>query len=109
MADIDEWAIASNSSPEAQVAARQELGQLAHAIAALPPQCREAFRLRRVAGLTQAEVARTMGLSQRTVEKHMSKAVRLLAERFGRGGSPARHEAALNATQEPKGNVSTRD
>lgn len=90
IADIEDIAEASYAaSTEDQVAGREELRRLADAIAALPPQCGEVFRLRKIEGLSQRDVARHMGLAESTVEKHMGKAIRILMDVFGRGGKSA--------------------
>ncbi len=74
-------------SPETIVADRQELGRLAALIAGLPTKCREAFTLRKVHGLSQREVARRMGISENTVEKHVGKGIGALMDAMGRGGN----------------------
>jgi RNA polymerase sigma-70 factor (ECF subfamily) len=61
--------------PERRVAARQELEHLSHAIESLPSQCRRVFELRKLQDLSQKEVARELGISERTVEKHLAKAL----------------------------------
>lgn len=72
-------------SPEQRAHARQELMQLARAFAALPPKCREVVWLRRVDELTQKEVASRLNISEKTVESHVFKGTRLLADiLFGR-------------------------
>ncbi len=96
-------------SPEQQVADREELQHLADAIARLPEKCGEAFRLRKVEGYSQREIAARMGVAESTVEKHIAKAVRLLMETFGRGGkSSARASTGVSGTQLAK-NGKTRD
>ena len=65
-------------SPERQVSARQELRRAREAIARLPAKCREAFTLRKLEGLSQRDVARRMGISESTVEKHVGRALRTL-------------------------------
>ena len=50
------------------------------AIRALPPRCREVFELSRVSGLRYAEIAVTLGISVKTVEAQMGKALRVLRE-----------------------------
>ncbi len=65
-------------SPEHQVSTRMELRRVADLIATLPVKCREAFTLRRLEGLSQRDVARRMGISESTVEKHISRALRTL-------------------------------
>lgn len=88
--DLDAFgATMDEPSPERQTADREELQHLADAIARLPRQCGEAFRLRKVEGYSQREIAARMGVAESTVEKHVAKAVKLLMEAFGRGGKPA--------------------
>jgi RNA polymerase sigma-70 factor, ECF subfamily len=53
----------------------------------LPPRCREVFELSRVHGLKYAEIAESLGISQKTVEAQMGKALRVLRERL-RGWLP---------------------
>jgi RNA polymerase sigma-70 factor (ECF subfamily) len=52
------------------------------AIAELPPRCREVFELSRVDGLRYAEIAESLGISEKTVEAQMGKALRVLRERL---------------------------
>ena len=73
-------------SPEQSTIDRDTLDHLAKAIAALPGKTREAFILRRVEGLSQREIARRMGLSENTVEKHISRGLRLLVDQLARDG-----------------------
>lgn len=73
-------------TPEASAAAGEELGRTGAAIASLPGKCREAFVLRRVEGLPQREIARRMGISENTVEKHIGKALRLLVRALAGDG-----------------------
>lgn len=53
-------------------------GALDRALDALPPRCREVFELNRVHGLRYAEVAEAMGISIKTVEVQMGKALRIV-------------------------------
>ncbi len=46
----------------------------------LPPKCSEVFTLSKVNGLTYTQIAERMNISVKTVESHMSKALRLLRE-----------------------------
>ena len=76
-------------SPERIVSDRDALRRLAQAIAALPPQAQRALILRRVHDLPQQEIARRMGLSENTVEKHIARGLRLLIVwRTGGGTAP---------------------
>ena len=48
----------------------------------LPPRCREIFELSRIHGLKYAEIAQSLGISQKTVEAQMGKALRVMRERL---------------------------
>lgn len=74
-------------SPEQHTIDRDELRQLARAIAAMPLKTREAFILRRVKDLPQREIAARMRISENTVETHISRGVLFLIDWFGRGGN----------------------
>ena len=52
------------------------------AVAELPPACREVFRLSREQGLRYAEIAETLGISIKTVESQMGKALKHLRARL---------------------------
>ncbi|UCC73720.1 MAG: RNA polymerase sigma-70 factor [Gemmatimonadota bacterium] len=52
------------------------------AMAELPTGCRTVFQLSRDGGLTYREIARTLGISVKTVEHQMGRALRLLRERL---------------------------
>ena len=57
---------------------RQEIARLASAIASLPGGAQRAFRLHKIDGLSQAEVAERLGISTSGVEKHIAVAMRYL-------------------------------
>ena len=84
--NLDLIAISDTPSPEQQTSDRQELQRLADALAKLPRQSGEAFRLRKVEGLSQRDIAARMGISESTVEKHVAKSLRLLMIALGRSG-----------------------
>ena len=52
------------------------------ALRELPPRCREVFELSRKNGLKYAEIAEALGISQKTVEAQMGKALRIMRERL---------------------------
>lgn len=66
-------------SPEERISAYEELRRLAEAIDRLPPRCREVVWLRRVDELAQKDVAVRLGITQKVVEKHVMKGMKLLA------------------------------
>ena len=53
-------------------------------VEALPPQCRLVFRLNRVEGLTIPEVARQIGIAEKTAEAHLTKALKVLKLKLNR-------------------------
>ena len=83
--------LVDEASPERWFGGRQLLGRLAEAFDGLPDRCREVVWLRRVEELSQKEVAVRMGISEKTVEKHIAKAARLLADRFHGSADAATH------------------
>lgn len=89
-------------SPEHWCGARQVFRRLAEAYDRLPDRCREVVWLRRVDELSQKQVAAQLGISEKTVEKHLAKGMRLMAERFhgGEGFEPGPSSAA--ATREKR-------
>jgi len=88
VADIDKLnVLVDEISPEQRALAHQQIKLLAKAFECLPAKCREVVWLRRVEEIPQKEVAKMLGVGERTVEKHVSKGARLLAEYLvaGRG------------------------
>ncbi|WP_207515772.1 RNA polymerase sigma-70 factor [Longitalea luteola] len=51
---------------------------LKHALGHLPPKCREVFVLSRVSNLTYKQISDSLGISIKTVENQMGKALRIL-------------------------------
>jgi RNA polymerase sigma factor (sigma-70 family) len=64
-------AMESSATVENELEAQQSLGAYCDAVAALPEKCRRVFLLRRVHGLKQQEIADSLGISLRMVEKHL--------------------------------------
>ena len=67
--------ISEEPGPERQVSARQQLARLLGVVRGLPAQCRRAFELSKFEGLSQRQVAAAMGIAEKTVEKHLAKAL----------------------------------
>jgi RNA polymerase sigma-70 factor (ECF subfamily) len=60
-------------TPDSVLESEQEFAVFCRAVRGLPRQCRRAFLLRKVYGLSQREVAQRLGVSEGTVEKHIAK------------------------------------
>ncbi|AMJ62873.1 RNA polymerase sigma factor [Bosea sp. PAMC 26642] len=64
-------------SPDVVLEAREDLGSLMDALAALPQRTQRIFLLSRLDGLPHPAIARALGVSLSTVEKDMAKALDL--------------------------------
>lgn len=68
----------------------QEIAVLREGIAALPERCRQAVVLRKIHGLSHEEIARRLGLSEKTIGAHITHGiVRLRAFLIERGVTQA--------------------
>lgn len=68
----------ADNSLQTQLEARETLGRLNTALAQLPAISQKAFRLSREQGLTYHQIAETLSISPKTVEYHISNALRML-------------------------------
>lgn len=68
---------------------RQELDRVTRAISALPANLKEPLVLRTIEGLSQAETADVLGISEKAVETRLYRARRTLADRFAASGRSA--------------------
>ncbi len=69
-------------SLEDEAAARQRLAQLSAIVAELPDLTRTIFTLNRVEGLTYAQVADRLAISDSSVQKHLAKALAFVTKRL---------------------------
>lgn len=77
--DSDEL-ISDQPSHEQMIAWDQELAMIHDVIMALPPKCRQVFLLQRLRGMSYAAIAKHCGISRKTVEMHISRALSALRE-----------------------------
>jgi RNA polymerase sigma factor (sigma-70 family) len=79
LADLDELALTDEvEGVSATIARAEELEFMAHAIQGLPARCRQIFTLRKIYGLSQAEIAKELGISVSTVETQVGIGMRKL-------------------------------
>ncbi|CAN7166844.1 sigma-70 family RNA polymerase sigma factor [Pseudoduganella sp. LjRoot289] len=69
--------------PERHAMGRQDIKCLEQAFSDLPPKCREVVQLRKIAGLSQRDVAAQLGITEGTVEKQIAKGIRFLTAALG--------------------------
>lgn len=85
--DLSDFDIPSaEASPEDELLQRDEVHVVSDALARLPRRTRDVLLLRRVEGLSQKETAARLAIAEKTVEKHMTRALLYLSTLFGRGG-----------------------
>lgn len=70
----------STATLESSHEARERFLTFCRAVRRLPLQCRRAFLLRKVYGLSQKEIAAYLGVSESTVEKHVAKGLLMCTE-----------------------------
>ena len=84
-ADYQAHAVSSNKDHDraSDPAAIKELQQKIHtALNELPEQCRTIFQLSRYEDMTYRDIAARLGISIKTVENHMGKALRVLRSKL---------------------------
>jgi len=69
-------AASTQADPEAQAGATASLERLDAALRQLPQVCREAFLLNRLDALTHAEIAERLGVSTKSVQRYIERALR---------------------------------
>lgn len=83
--NIDELGIASSvATPESETVARLELNRVLGLIASLPERCRRIFEMRKIDGLSQAETARMMRVSENIVEKETARGLMFILDDLAR-------------------------
>ncbi|ESQ93997.1 RNA polymerase sigma factor [Asticcacaulis benevestitus] len=77
--NLDELGVADlGPSPESAASSRAELTRVLALIGDLPERCRQVFELRKVHGLSQAETAKALRISENIVEKETAKGLVLI-------------------------------
>lgn len=71
--------VSDELGPDRRVSAQQEIERLRSIVAALPLQCRRVFEMRKFQGLSHREIAQRMGLSEKTVENYVTRALTRIA------------------------------
>ena len=82
--DGDMPELAGEWDVSAQIESMELEEKIRESINALPEKCREIFELNRFSGLKYAEIATQLGISVKTVENQMTKALKILREQLGK-------------------------
>jgi len=90
----EQWdALFDDDDVSETVARNQELELLTEAIQALPDRCRQVFTLRKVYGMSQADIARKLGISEHTVSAQLTIGMHKCSDYFRhRTTGPQPHE-----------------
>lgn len=68
--------------PERAMLDREELARVSAAIGDLPARCREALMLRRIEGLSPAQIGARMGISRQMVARYVAQAIEQCLDRL---------------------------
>jgi RNA polymerase sigma-70 factor (ECF subfamily) len=91
MQNLDELHVEDGApDPETAAVARLQLGHVLDLIRRLPERCRRVVELRKVHGLSQAETAKTLGVSENIVEKETAKGLTAVLRTLAEASLPAR-------------------
>lgn len=81
VSELDTLAIAADEpAPDRTAIAKDELRRLQAALDRLTPRTREVVTLRRIEGLSRAEIAQRLGITEVTVKWHLNEGLRALAD-----------------------------
>ena len=85
--EFDRISVLEERPDASETASRnEEFGILREAIRALPTRCRQVFTLRKLYGLSHKEIAAELGVSEKTVEEQINRAMRRCAAFLRRRG-----------------------
>jgi RNA polymerase sigma-70 factor (ECF subfamily) len=76
------------ASAEEQIMGQEKLALFCRAAVSLPVQCRKAFLMRKVYGLSHRDIAEQLGISTSTVEKHIASGLQRCSAFMREGGYP---------------------
>ncbi len=79
-ADFESLGIADTSDPDKQLIAHEDVARMESAMRKLPTRTREAISLAYFEGLTRAQIAERMGVSQQAVSQFLVKGTLLLGD-----------------------------
>jgi RNA polymerase sigma factor (sigma-70 family) len=72
-----EQQISLSPGPDRILSSQRQYAQLQQVINKMPPQCQSAFLFHKVNGMSYSQVAENLNISHKTVEKHISKALKI--------------------------------
>jgi len=94
--------ISTNASAEDELSAQQTLGLHCEAVAALSPQVRRVYLMRKVYGMSYKEIAAKLGIAVSTVEKHLIKGLTLCDQYVREKENPSVSEKSEGSLRKQK-------
>ena len=94
--------LSDEASVEERVQGQKKLTVFCQAAAALPPQCRRAFLMRKVYGFSHKEISECMGISVSTVEKHMAAGLKRCSQFMRDNGQLADKVTDMRSDTRPR-------
>lgn len=94
--------LSNEASMEDQVDGREKLVAFCRVVATLPPQCRRAFLMRKIYGLSYKEIADELGVTVRTAEKHVAAGLQKSSAYLRRLGHELEDPARAESSERPK-------
>ncbi len=96
----EEMPVSSEADPiYTQAASDEEFALFCEAVRSLPRQCRRAFVLKKVYGYTLREIMVEMGLSQATIETHITNGTKRCVQYMRKRRQPAVTRASGNTSR----------
>ena len=77
---VDQGCVSDDVTPERIALVRDELSWVMRCLETLPERCRAIFKLRKIDGLSQREIAAKIGVSESIVENDAAKGLTLLMQ-----------------------------
>lgn len=79
--EIGEYAIPYElQTPDEKLISQEEMSRINHIINTLPPRCKQVFVLAKIEKLLYKEIAELLGISVKTINIHVAKALQLISE-----------------------------
>lgn len=78
--EVGDYTISTDlQTPDEQIISREEIARINYAIDRLPPRCRQVFVLAKIEKLPYKEIATLLGISVKTINVHISKALEAIS------------------------------
>jgi RNA polymerase sigma factor (sigma-70 family) len=84
--EIEAFGVPAIDNPAVEAERAELRRSLDSAVAMMPPRCRQVFVMRKLDGMTHQEIAAALGISPKTVERHLTKAITICRDKLTADG-----------------------